>query len=472
MGDKISSAIPEWLQVEVAEYDLPLARHPRTVLDIGANVGAFARHAATLWPDAQIFAFEPIPEVAEELKQNVRGLKVEVQDMAIRGFTGTDVILLGDKSVVNGFHQLGRQTHGTRVVSCLDAKLLPSAEFVKIDTEGCELEIIQRLDLIRTIALCCEYHRLQDIAPIKAACAKAGLNLVSEKATWETGGHLKFARDGALTPDPAPLTPARKVFIALPVYHTVCSPFLERMIRLVNNPGIPMKLRVYSGECPIGRARNVLTGDFLASDCTDLLFIDSDILFTPEDIARICSHDEDVIGGLYCIKQENTRWCVNQLIPDQPTRADGLRPVAYAGTGFLRIRRNVIEQMIAHFGDAIVYSQDDSARVEHEIWPMGIYQYPDGRKRWLSEDWYFCQRWMDLGGKVFVDTQVTVKHFGSIAFPTKAQEADLYTNRDPGAGDSSPRNQEIFATAQADGDRADSDVNRPASHRTASLAPT
>jgi hypothetical protein len=33
-------------------------------------------------------------------------------------------------------------------------------------------------------------------------------------------------------------------------------------------------------------------------------------------------------------------------------------------------------------------------------------------KKYLSEDWSFCERWRDLGGQIFADTSIVLKHYG------------------------------------------------------------
>jgi len=37
-------------------------------------------------------------------------------------------------------------------------------------------------------------------------------------------------------------------------------------------------------------------------------------------------------------------------------------------------------------------------------------------KKFLSEDWSFCQRWRDMGGQIFADTSIVLKHYGEKAY--------------------------------------------------------
>lgn len=67
---------------------------PRTVLDVGANVGQFAVAAAKLFPDVQIYSFEPVPESADRLQKNISGL----------GNVTTYPLALGDSEGEVTFH--------------------------------------------------------------------------------------------------------------------------------------------------------------------------------------------------------------------------------------------------------------------------------------------------------------------------------------------------------------------------------
>lgn len=54
--------IPDWLSQEVNDYfAVPIRSIPKTVLDIGANIGAFALRAHYEWPAAKVICFEPMP---------------------------------------------------------------------------------------------------------------------------------------------------------------------------------------------------------------------------------------------------------------------------------------------------------------------------------------------------------------------------------------------------------------------------
>ena len=163
-------AIPQWLYKEVEEYFIPLPFEPKSILDIGANIGAFAQRAHNEWPSAHIICCEPMPFNVCHLRRNVYA-GATVISAAVREFSGIDDIFIGDNFVTGGFVQFGRQTKQSIMVECIAANELPSCELVKIDTEGCEVEILKKLFLGKTQAIFLEHHSRADAETIKAMLA-------------------------------------------------------------------------------------------------------------------------------------------------------------------------------------------------------------------------------------------------------------------------------------------------------------
>lgn len=225
----------------------------------------------------------------------------------------------------------------------------------------------------------------------------------------------------------------QQVFVAVPVYGGMEPAFVQSLLRLVGAAPCPMALRLCAGDSLVSRARNTLTAAFLKTDCTDVLFLDSDLVFSVEQIARLLAHDVDVVGGLYPKKQQGrVAWVLNGWDPPRCRRADGLAEVRYIGTGCLRVRRRVFERMIETYGETLRYSPDAAPeRTEYDLWSVGTYGYAhwDGGRqyrRYLSEDWFFCQRWLDLGGQVWADTSVVLKHVGAAVYPLLTQEEEIF----------------------------------------------
>lgn len=185
----------------------------------------------------------------------------------------------------------------------------------------------------------------------------------------------------------------------------------------------------YASDSLVSRCRNVLTQKFLDSACTHMLFLDSDLIFTPDHVRFIVEELErgkEVIGGLYPLKQKTLAWCWNQLLDQVPDEA-GVTRCKYIGTGFMAIARNVFYRMAAAYPE-IAYHTDNNEginatnggqlRMLHDFWSVGVY-----KGRYLSEDWYFCQRAEDLEIPVYAHTKVKLGHIGTIVYPLDGEKA-------------------------------------------------
>jgi len=96
----------------------------------------------------------------------------------------------------------------------------------------------------------------------------------------------------------------KSIFVATPMYggmnHGLYAKACLDLQALCLNYGVQVKFSFLFNESLITRARNYLVDEFLnRSDCTHLLFIDSDIHFNPQDVLALLALDKDVIGGPY-----------------------------------------------------------------------------------------------------------------------------------------------------------------------------
>ena len=149
----------------------------KVVIDAGANTGVFAIHAA-LMGARRVYAFEPVSSSYELLKRNIRLNKVEHIIVPVRAglwnkdgstiiefrFAGDSCANLSSKSALHpGYHTKSERITLTTVDSFLKGK---SCDFIKIDAEGCESEILRGAS--RTIKKCkpilsfSAYHFSQD----------------------------------------------------------------------------------------------------------------------------------------------------------------------------------------------------------------------------------------------------------------------------------------------------------------------
>jgi hypothetical protein len=231
------------------------------------------------------------------------------------------------------------------------------------------------------------------------------------------------------------------ILIATPCYGgVVYQGYMESIIQLItyasaNNFSVTLAMNGH--DSLITRSRNKLVSVFLdMPQATHLMFIDADISFQPEYVHRMLQFDQDLVAGMYPVKnldwhklRKNTdgdssedkmreaglNYVGQPLAKAEREERDGFVTAAYAGTGFKLMKRNVFERMIAAYPETkysvahtfprpATHSDNQYALFECLIDPMtGTY---------LSEDFAFCQRWRKQGGKIWLDTQSRLTHIG------------------------------------------------------------
>jgi hypothetical protein len=128
---------------------------------------------------------------------------------------------------------------------------------------------------------------------------------------------------------------------------------------------------------------------------------------------------KDVIGGLYPMKSLPVKWCVNGF--DGAEEQGSLQEVSKTGTGFMLIKREVFEKLNAHPATK-PFINDIGLPAELNPHMKTYFDTAVRENRYYSEDWTFCENWRDLGGKVWVDKRVLLKHTGTYVFDYAAQD--------------------------------------------------
>jgi len=186
---------------------------PPTVIDLGANVGAFTRWAVERWPRCTVHAYEPCPanfkllqETVSDFDQNDEDIDVHLHNVAVAGHACRATLQAGEFNCGEWSLMMppveGREKVEVDVISALE---LPKADVLKIDTEGCELLILATLDYDKRLpefsAIMLETHSDEYVPIVKANLARAGFTLTGEARPHLNRGELKFVRTDLLPAD-------------------------------------------------------------------------------------------------------------------------------------------------------------------------------------------------------------------------------------------------------------------------------
>jgi len=170
-----------------------------------------------------------------------------------------------------------------------------------------------------------------------------------------------------------------------------------------------------SGCSIITKARNALVKQFMDSDSTELLFIDSDINFTSEDVLRIMAlgSDKDVLCGCYP-RRSNDKMFITDLYYNEhggiELTDEGLLRILRAGPGFMFIRRHVIQKLIDDHPEWKYFTNMDGSH------HYSIFDFRTTPMGYMGEDYNFCDRVRESGFKIYLDPETNLGHIGFTEF--------------------------------------------------------
>ena len=209
----------------------------------------------------------------------------------------------------------------------------------------------------------------------------------------------------------------RKPYIAMPTRDrpTAETQFcLLEMCRSFDRARMPHKIRYTLGDSMLPKTRNYFVADFLASDCTDLIMLDDDVWWEDGAILRLLSHPCDVVGGVYPKRQEPLEYPVRRLDGAVLDPVSGLLEVKYLPGGFLRMTRECLEAMTKHYEHLAYHDPDCPNATATALFWFELRVDEDKHKRlapW-GEDFEFCWKWREMGGKVWLDSLLRFYHIG------------------------------------------------------------
>lgn len=176
------------------------------ILDVGANIGAFAIWAAKRFPGAEITCYEPHPKMVQLCRDNVGTgwPKVEIVNAAVTG-DGKGPVRLFDGLLNQGertIHPIaGAHAETCTEVPAVAAETLPPCELLKVDTEGCEREILEHYPHMDGVkVLMAEWHSGADYLWIKEFARKHDMICMVDRARGRPSEHrdLCFVRKGVM----------------------------------------------------------------------------------------------------------------------------------------------------------------------------------------------------------------------------------------------------------------------------------
>jgi hypothetical protein len=219
------------------------------------------------------------------------------------------------------------------------------------------------------------------------------------------------------------------VYIAMPCYDSVKINTMLSVIKLVQQLGKSgIEIGINTMKSPlIHQARNYLTSVFLTTKYQYLLFIDSDVEFEPEAVAKMLVAKKDIVCTPYRVKAEQLDkdiYTVEFKNPNNITLLPGgLVEIEAGPTGLMLIDRKVFEKIMKKYPYLKIKNKaTPTADKSHEFYYNFFdFGFKDGYA--MGEDISFCRLARGSGFKIYANTESRTKHHGSWAWEGKFGES-------------------------------------------------
>ena len=229
--------------------------------------------------------------------------------------------------------------------------------------------------------------------------------------------------------------------IGTPMHGGLCnSEYTQSLLNLsesANKSDVKLTTIFLGNESLIQRGRNTIAHHFMnLPDATHLLFIDADIKFRTEDIVKMIAADKSLIVGPVALKGYNWDeirqaavngeddigrtggvFNINKLPGIDMVDENTPFEIEHGGNAFMMIRRDVFETLKPH---TPIYTNGGRSLPDGvEIYDYFRVEINKDTNHLLSEDYFLCHSYRQLGGKVWCAPWVETGHFGSHLFNGK-----------------------------------------------------
>lgn len=169
-----------------------------------------------------------------------------------------------------------------------------------------------------------------------------------------------------------------------------------------------------SFDALIQRARNDTIKIAIDMDVDDLIFIDTDIEWSPDHFFKLLDYPHDVVGGTYRKKGDKEEYVLKQLAVTPPDPQYGLLEVDGLGTGFVKFSRNAINYL---WDNSRSYLDPKDNQERRMVFDVIIHN-----QSLMSEDIYAFKVLKDGGFGIYLDPTITCNHVGPYKF-----QGDFYS---------------------------------------------
>ena len=196
----------------------------------------------------------------------------------------------------------------------------------------------------------------------------------------------------------------KRLFIGIPCRSNKCfidfASSLAESVAFLISCEVEVCIEKSVNDCFVEVARNHLVNKFMKSDFTHLLMIDDDMSWNNDTICHMLAEDKDFIAAAGPMKMIDDT--VRFAVKNYKASKEKVIEVDYIGGAFILLSKNCIHKLIAAYPDHYSKHYEGYGFFKMEVTPEHL----------ITEDFYFCKLWRDLGEKVYCYTDVTFGHLG------------------------------------------------------------
>jgi hypothetical protein len=190
----------------------------------------------------------------------------------------------------------------------------------------------------------------------------------------------------------------------------------------------------------VTQGRNLCVANFLNDKYSHLLFIDADIDFESKTIFKMLELDKEVIAVPYPMKtlnwdrvekfkgdvknskelsQTGFTYPIKVYDKDNIKVKDDVMEVTHAPTGCMLIKREVFDKMIEKYPELRISQptiMNGEAKDKENLWNFFDTYHDLENKKYYGEDFGFCKKWTDIGGKCYCYIGDYITHIGEYQY--------------------------------------------------------
>lgn len=248
-----------------------------------------------------------------------------------------------------------------------------------------------------------------------------------------------------------------RLLVATPVHSEVSIHYTESLLTLQgmgHSLGLTIDFLLLKSSL-VTQGRNLCVANFLnKKEYTHMLFVDGDISFDPSSVVKLLKCDKDVVSIPYPMKTINWNKVHGRIKEDNisatalsksgftyPIKVEdqqninvskGIMEVTHAPTGFMLIKKETILKMVEKYPHLKIKQPtilNGDTQETDNLWNFFDTWFDQSTNRYYGEDFAFCQKWRDIGGKCYCYVDDFITHVGEYSFEGRFIEELINTRK-------------------------------------------